>query len=241
MNNSKIEQHFCPTCRNQRNCIEHGKIEKPYKIDVTDGSRHVYDINGGYIYLLLECKGCETVFFETLECNEDSVHQYYDSNGDVESELIYSRKTFSDCSRTISNLSPCIESNYYSLSRIMQQIYSARDCELNILAASGIRTAFDQIAKPKGIPDKYTFKEKIEELEQKGEVGEKDKSAISAITEAGGAAIHRAWEPSTREIDILLSIIENLIRNHISHPEAAKLKERIPKREKLKEQIPTRE
>jgi hypothetical protein len=52
----------CPTCDGERTCEIHGTV---YKTWDWEDKYQGYSMNGGVDHSLLECRGCETVFYET--------------------------------------------------------------------------------------------------------------------------------------------------------------------------------
>lgn len=62
----------CPTCDGERTCEIHGSI---YKAWDWEDKQYGHSVNGGVDHSLLECQGCETVFYETSSWNsEDTDH-----------------------------------------------------------------------------------------------------------------------------------------------------------------------
>lgn len=60
-------------------------------------------------------------------------------------------------------------------------------------------------------------------------------SGLRLLTDAGGAAAHRGWKPSTAQLNAVMSIVEAFIyRTFVLDAEVKKLKKQIPARQKPK-------
>ena len=122
------------------------------------------------------------------------------------------------------------------LESLYDEIYLAINNEMRTLATIGIRTAFERASELLGIdePDQ-SFKDKLQALVTKEFIGTADKDALEVLIDAGSAAAHRGWRPSTEEVDDLLSILEAFLhRSFIIPSKAEAVKKSVPARKKKK-------
>ncbi|WP_052750337.1 DUF4145 domain-containing protein [Arsukibacterium sp. MJ3] len=84
-----------------------------------------------------------------------------------------------------------------------------------------------------GIGDKGTFVKNLDAFQSEGYISGKQRQIIESILEAGHAAIHRGYHPSTEDVHTIVDVTESLVETMYVHPEKAdKLSKRVPKRGK---------
>jgi Domain of unknown function (DUF4145) len=67
-----------------------------------------------------------------------------------------------------------------------------------VLAAIGLRTAFDRASELLGIDPNKTFAGKLSQLVVDGHIGSTEKASLDVLTDAGGAAAHRGWKTQSK-------------------------------------------
>jgi hypothetical protein len=119
------------------------------------------------------------------------------------------------------------------LDSLFDEIYLALGNNMGVLAAIGIRTAFDRASELLGVPTSGGFAQKLAELAGSGRIGPYEMDALDALTDAGSAAAHRGWKPSPKELDVMMNIIEAFIQRTLILDDAAKhLKQNVPEKQK---------
>ncbi len=232
----KIEKAHCPTCNRQQNCKLHGRVDKPWKWE----DRYGHSMVGGDIYSLFECCGCETVFTEKSSWDENDIDQWYDHNGDEQSEAVHTKTTSPrpparprpDWLDKIGTLDPI-------LFHILDETYSCFDEKCFILAAIGLRTALDSCVAAVKIEPAKSFQEKLKELKDQGFIGETEHDILTVLTDAGSAAAHRGWSPNEEQTAHLMDVLENFIhRVLVNGKKALEMKGGIPEPQKRKKGQP---
>src|SRR5207302_10452998 len=110
-------------------------------------------------------------------------------------------------------------------------VYSALEHDLSVLAAIGIRTVFDRASELLGIAPSRTFGEKLSGLVDLGKIGVEQRETLAILTDAGSAAAHRGWRPSSEELDTMMTVIEMFLHNAFVIGDAVtKLKARVPEK-----------
>ncbi len=226
-----IVKAHCPTCDGERKCTAHGTI---YKAWDWEDKYHGHSMNGGIDHSLLECCGCETVFYETKSWNSEDVDPYYDANGDTQYEVNKDIGTFPKPeSKTKPVWFDAMQKADHQLHKILSQMYVAYDNEAHILASIGLRTALDRATEVLGIDPAKTFEEKLDGLHDMGLIGQSERNVLGVVTDAGNAAAHRGWEPKAEEVTEMVSAIEVFLhRAFIVGQTALSIKSRIPERPK---------
>lgn len=230
-----IEKAHCPTCDREQNCTLHGRADKPWRWENREGHSMV----GGDAYSLFECRGCETVFLEKSSWDENDIDHWYDHEGDVQSEAVYTKTTLPhppararpDWVDNIGKLDP-------TLFHILDETYRCYDEKCFTLAAIGLRTALDSCVTSVKIDPAKSFQEKLEELKDQGFIGETEHRILTVLTDAGNAAAHRAWSPSQEQTTHLLDVLENFIhRVLVNGQKALDIKGGIPGPQRRKAKV----
>jgi len=202
----KTVKAHCPTCDGERNCTEHGTIYKRWD---WEDKYSGHSMNGGVDHSLLECLGCETVFYQTESWNSEDIDHYYDAFG---KEQMEAAKEFATYPKPETNTKPvwfdAMQKKDAQLHNILNQMYIALDNHAHILSAIALRTALDRATECLGIDPAKTFDEKLNELRDGGWIGQTERDILGVVTDAGNAAAHRGWEPDNQEITQLVSSME---------------------------------
>lgn len=203
---TKFVKAHCPKCDGERNCTEHGTINKQWD---WEDRHHGFSMNGGVEHSLLECLGCETVFYQTVSWNSEDIDQYYDAFGNAQMELSKESATYP---KPETNTKPiwfdAMQKKDPQLHNIINQMYVALDNDAHILTAIALRTALDRATEILGIDPAKTFDEKLDGLRDGGWIGQSERDILGVVTDAGNAAAHRGWEPDHKEVTQLVSSME---------------------------------
>ncbi|MGC8342291.1 DUF4145 domain-containing protein [Pantoea ananatis] len=226
LSKKKIIEALCPNCNGSRKCKKYGQVIKHWDFD--DGAAF-----GSNLYMLLECRGCETTFLHiTSENSEDWDYGRVDGH-DV---MIMNKR--------IQVFPSIIEEAAYpdwvwklakvdhQLTEIVKQIIEAENKELITLASIGLRTALERTAEVLFIHPGLTLNEKVETLQSEGFIGDTEARLLLTVANVGNAAAHRGWSPNRDEFNSLFSCIENFIkRTVLTARNFEEISKRIPPRE----------
>ncbi|WHS62263.1 DUF4145 domain-containing protein [Pseudomonas sp. G2-4] len=226
---SKTFKAHCPRCDGERTCFIHGEHEEPWSWHDGYNSQH-----GQNDYKIAECCGCEVVFFHKSGWDSEDWDISYDPV--TREEIITNPVTVitfpapekksekPDWVWAIAKIDP-------QLFHILEEMYQAYEHGALILAAVGLRTAFDRTTTVLKIDPELTLKQKVALLLDEGYIGETESKTLEVVTDAGSAAAHRAWSPTLDGFQILLTTLEQFIRRTVvSGKSALEIANTIPKR-----------
>lgn len=219
-------QAHCPHCDGERTCDVHGTIYKPWDYEDRQG----HSANGGVTHSLLECRGCQTVFYETSSWNSEDVDHWYDAMGEIQGEHPKEKITYP---KPDGKTKPVWFDAMYKVDEqlhgILGEMYVAYDNQSYILTAIGLRTALDRGTEVLGIDPAITFAEKLTALQGGGWIGDTERDILGVVADAGNAAAHRGWTPHSKEIaDLLYAMEVFLQRAFIVGSKALGIKANIP-------------
>lgn len=205
---NKYQAH-CPRCDGQRACDVLGEFVDRW--GWTDGA---HEQNGIDHHRLLRCRGCEIIFYHLEQSNSEEWDGRIDPHTGEE-EIYYPVSTTTYPTPDRPGTKPDwvwqLRAVDLHLSAVMEEIYSACEKDLLVLASTGLRTAFDRATEILKIDPASSFKEKLDELEKAGAVGRAEADSLSVLVDAGNAAAHRAWRPSPEQFAILVAALEQFI------------------------------
>ena len=116
------------------------------------------------------------------------------------------------------------------LRELISEIYSALHANNRRLATMGARAMLD-MAIVDSVGDVGTFHEKLDALQSKGLIGERQREFVEAALEVGHAAGHRGHCPSAESLNLAMDIVENILQQIYVLPHAAvELKKSTPAR-----------
>ncbi|MCE8025833.1 DUF4145 domain-containing protein [Billgrantia aerodenitrificans] len=222
----KVVTSSCPKCLGYRKC----DVVAVHSKEWSDEGGSIW---GGNVFRIVECRGCETAFFQSTEyCSEYSNTWYDERTGEVEGDDGDIETTW-----PITEKLPRPEWHKQliridaRLDEIVTEVRVAIDNNLNILAGTGIRTAFDYAAELIGVDANLSFRKKIQTLLGRRKISLEEHDALLALTDAGSAAAHRGWKPSFIELKGLAEILDAfLYRAFIVERTTRSLKKTIPSR-----------
>lgn len=186
---------------------------------------------------MLQCPACDSIYFQIDSVfSEDEIYTQHPATGEVQWDLAhridhwpYTPTSKRPTPEWVGKLS-LVDSDLESL---MSSVYVALDHNLDVLAAIGVRTAFDRASELLGIDPSRAFSSKLSDLVTAGKIGSEEQDILDALTDAGSAAAHRGWKPSAEELDTMMSIIEAFLYRTFLLGEAAKrLRAQVPARQK---------
>ncbi|QFG28494.1 DUF4145 domain-containing protein [Pseudomonas umsongensis] len=213
----KTFQAHCPRCNGERKCEIHGALNLPW--EWSDGRNSV---NGQVDHKLARCCGCEQVFYHKSSWDsEDWDFGYHPVTG--EEIVINPSKTLTypapekkkpDWIWDIAKIDPQLQS-------ILEETYQAYEASSFILASVGLRTAFDRSTEILKIDPGLSLEAKVKQLFNDGFIGETEAKTLGVVADAGSAAAHRAWSPTQKEFQTLLTTLEQFIHRTIVSGKAA--------------------
>ncbi|MCH4091454.1 hypothetical protein [Acetobacter sp.] len=232
----------CGRCNAERNCYIRADGTN---VEFLGGLRR--DFN----YRLMSCAGCDYIFCMCVITHPKEYGSFDDETGEFHSagqEFIY----FPGIVRQprpewLTRLTFFVgeDDNHDRLRSVLEQIYIALDNELHVLAAIGIRAAFEILVNIFGVDEQLTFPQKIDwlkshkitveehvspepqlspqerpviHIKERGILGEQESEAFKTLVEVGNAAAHRGWEPGAEVLATLMKLLESTIYREMLEP-----------------------
>lgn len=190
-------------------------------------------------YRILRCRGCSSVYFqESTVSSEDQCREMVEIDGRQEYTLperithwpppvIRPKPEWSR--------QPHFVTKYRIVSRLLDDVYGTLNAGLKVPTAVAARTVFDAASKELDVDPSKLFFQKLDELRNKGRIGEDERRTLDVLVDAGNAAAHRGWIPSTDQLDTILSILEEFLhRAFVLKQKADNLSKEIPPRHRRK-------
>lgn len=229
----KMRKAECSQCGGMRNCNIRGEHSDTYDDD---------HFQGEDIWFILECRGCEHVFVQTVSTNSEDYDNFYEEDGSTGTTRNETIKYWPALSK---RKKPEWMSEYGvdaedvdDLNAAMRELYVALDSNLRMLAAIGIRTTYDIASVLLGIDPNLPFVKKLDSLVNSGRIGILDKDRLEMVVDAGSASVHRGWRPTPSDLNTMMDVLEHFVQESFVAParkkkldeEAAKVKKTVPSR-----------
>lgn len=203
----------CPTCDGERSCDIHGSLDVRWSQDV--GHNVVW---GNVRHRLLQCRGCESVFYYKSSTDSES-WDFERDHATGEDVVVYPRATETFPLPDKAGRKPewmlNLHKHDFQLQAILQETYDAFERGNCILASVGLRTALDRATEVLQIDPGLSLVGKVQRLKELGFVGETEATDLAVVTDAGSAAAHRGWRPEPEEFERLLSTLERFLERTI--------------------------
>jgi hypothetical protein len=235
----KVKKAECSNCGGVRNCNIIGHHNEGSSDEHFWWNRN---------WFLLECRGCDHVFVQTVSTDSESYDYWYDEHGETQSAPM---ETVSYWPAREKRKRPdwmtdsgIVGVNHIELDEMLLEVYAALANDLRVLAAIGIRTTFDVAAELLGINPDQPFKRKLEELVAAGHIGKLELSRLEILVDGGSASAHRGWRPKHDDLTTMMDILELFIHDAFVAPSkrskldeaVEKVKGRVPKRKDKKDE-----
>lgn len=177
-------------------------------------------VSGGNTYETLKCMGCDNIKLR---------HTSWHSEDDGPTVNYFPAAIFRPSPRWFSELwlSPSTDD---FVEKLLKEIYVALQNNLPSLAAMGVRSLIEKVMISK-TGDKGSFAKNLDEFEKQGYVSKIQRERLETILDAGHAAVHRTFTPSTQDVITLVDIAEHIVETVYLHEGKIKvLKRRVPPR-----------
>lgn len=223
MSTEAFEVGHCPRCKSERADV---------RAEFYETFDHP-DINGGTNYKVIQCRGCGKVYFKTVSWDSES--GWYSFNPLLGCEEYEHDETVKYWPPASSRRRPEWHDDLHAkdglLWSLTNDVYIALDNNLGVLAAIGMRTAFDRASELLGIPTGLSFEKKLDQLRTEEHVTTKERKLLAVLVDAGSAAAHRGWRPSSAQLDNMTIILEAFLHRAFLLPSIGEeLDKAVPKR-----------
>lgn len=199
----------CNLCRRETNHSELFKGE--YSDEFTSEDTRVrYSVTTR----VLACRGCGTTVMQKNAWNSEGT-------AEPDEPRFYPPPSSRPIPPWLSRLS-------FEIYSFAHEVYGALNGGHLRLALIGCRTLLDLFIL-KHVGDVGTFAQKLDALETKGFVSEKNRTVLEVALDAGSAAAHRGHRPSAEDLSHVVDIVENLLQSVALKDRAKALRKSIPR------------
>lgn len=221
--NEKILMANCNTCGGEKNSFLRGEHVKHGSDDWTSWSDTIK---------ILECCGCGGLsmshqhwFSEWDEIDQDPITGEMRMRPGVK-EVLWPPTNSRSKPDWVDRLKDKITR------KVIDEIYTALDHGLTILAAIGTRTLLDRAMTMK-VGDAGTFDRKLKAMVANQRMNAEEKDIFMVMVDVGSAATHRAHSPTSKTLNKVLTAAESLLlREFIMPMDAVDVKKETPARPK---------
>ena len=223
MTEQKYEEGHCYCCGSTR-----ADVVAEHKVEF-----HEHEFDAVAYYKVLECRGCGQHYFKTSRSNSEDYNQYVDpETGECEIEYIETVNYWPPVAkRRPPEWADDIGFKDRVLGSLFNDVYTALNNNLGVLAAIGMRTVFDRASEHLGIDPQQPFKLKLDDLKDGDHITDKQVAILAALIDAGSAATHRGWQPKPKQLDAMIKILEAFLhRAFLLQRIGAELGKGVPKR-----------
>lgn len=230
----KVKKAHCSKCNGERNCDIRGHHHESFSDE---------DFDCCTLWYLLQCRGCEHVFVQTVYTDSESIDYRYGPDGETLSEYEETIRYWPALAKRkqpdwVTSHGIDCEQSVRPLNKSLFELYGALDNGLTILAAIGIRTSFDIASELLSIKSELPFISKLDELVKLGHIGAVDKEHLDALIDAGSASAHRGWQPTPEDLHTMMEVLENFLHASFVAPEkqrrlqdkVSKMRKTVPQR-----------
>lgn len=220
---TEFEEGHCPMCGSNR-----ADVVAQHKESFSDDMAH-----GATTYSVLECRGCGYFYFKSSSWNSEGIdYNHHPITGEVTMEANVTVKLWPPATKLKRpSWSFNLGMRDTVLGSLFNDIYTALDNNLGVLAAIGMRTVFDRASELLKIDPSLSFEKKLLALKDDGQISDNEVAVLGVLIDAGSAAAHRGWRPDPKNLTDMMQILEGFLhRAIILEDVAAKLKGSVPKR-----------
>jgi hypothetical protein len=145
-------------------------------------------------YTMVRCLGCDSVSFQHAHWFEPT------QEWDITDYPPPIRRGLPDWHESLPD----------EIQGLLSEVYHALAADSRRLALMGARTLVDMLMVSH-VGAEGSFTSRLSALHTGGFIGERQKDVLSAALDAGNAAAHRGYRPSSSTLNAVMDIVENLL------------------------------
>jgi len=221
----------CPSCNKETNCDVAGAVDQPWEVADEENSS-----NGRIDHKLLQCLGCETVFYHRSSWDSEDWDFHYDRRKEEEVMIYPTRTETYPVPQVRGQGAKWFEELWWidqPLYTILREVNQAAESNSFFLAAVGLRTALDRTMELLDVDPGHYLADKLKTVKDRGIIGQVEHDALSVVAEAGNAAAHQGWSPSKNEFSPLRVALDQFVERTVVYGnKAMAVKGNIPPKHK---------
>jgi hypothetical protein len=212
----------CNRCLGERSHDVLHREEQTWEEPLDEDGHH--SIWGGDRYELLKCRGCAHIALRhSTWFSEDT-----DDRGQPFVKVAYHPPAVSR--QAPDWLDDLVDEEGPAIAAMLREIYAALQSNLRRVATMGIRALLEHIMIAR-VGDRGSFGTNLAAFRDAGLVSTHQSLMLERLLEAGHAAMHRMYNPSSRDLTAIVDITEVLVEAVYIHPSRLdEVSSRIPAR-----------
>jgi len=217
----------CNKCLGETNHLLLHKEDQPWDEEIDHGMF----IHGSETFNMVKCCGCDSVKLMHSSWFSEICDEYGRPIVDINYYPPAISRAEPNWLSEVGGIFPNERMQY--VRGLLKEIYSALHNDSRRLAAMGIRALIEHLMIME-VSDNGTFRKNLEAFQQAGNLSSKQKEIVESLLEAGHAAVHRGFHPSSEDVMTLVEITESLVETIYVHSQKAEssksacLSERTP-------------
>lgn len=233
---TSVRKVHCAQCGGLRNC----------EVRAHHAERHDEEpVQWRIDWYILECRGCEHVFAQTVATDSETYDHDYDQDGELQTYYLETVRYWPSLAKRVRppwmteiGITGVELPDAGKLFVVLDELYTALDNDLRTLSGIGIRTAFDVASEALGVEPSLPFKLKLDALADKNCISLTEASRLGVLVNAGNAAAHRGWRPEQSELIVMMDVLEGFIDAAFVQP--ARTQQLDQQVEELKGRVPAK-
>jgi Domain of unknown function (DUF4145) len=212
----------CPECERETQHEVLAKDENVERFLVPDGDgyRMEFHISSE----MVKCLGCGFVSLRKVEWNSEAEDEYGRPLAKIEQFPSLAHKSVPQWLQTAKE-----EQNRFVF-RAFIEVFQSFASGFLWIACVGARSVLEAVMTDK-IGDNGSFAANLNKFRDGGHISRQDYDRLKILMEAGHAGTHRSFEPSKEEVEVLLGLLENVVKGvYFDENKLRKIGERIPPR-----------
>lgn len=214
----QLTKAHCNTCSSLTNHTVLHSAKRHWVDEIDEGFYHEESAE----YDMVQCCGCEEIKLKV-----SSYGPWPESDPDYYPPAIFRRRPEWMHQLQMDAFAGGVKE---SLSSLLGEVYRALQNNMPRLAVMGVRAVLEVVMTDK-VGDNQSFAKNLEKFTKEGYIGTRQADRITAVLDAGGAAIHRGYEPTAADVISMVNLTENLVESIYFHDDSIQeVAKRVPQR-----------
>lgn len=161
-------------------------------------------------YQILQCRGCKTISFRSASSNSEDIDQWYDDNGEVQSEYSVQEKLYPPRIADYVGLKENLWLLPDKLRSIYQETSQALIAQQPVLTGIGVRAILETLCKDKAAKGGSLF-DQIDDLVKQQVLTPARAAILHQIRTLGNKSAHEVAPHTPGQLSLAMSVVDHLL------------------------------